>query len=343
MSIRHPALAIWVALVIGLSGCADDLEIVPPSNTAMLPGTVVVAGLDGPTQLAVGDDGEWYVSLLAGAENDSTGQVVRLDPDDLSADPVVVIDGLDKPTGVAVFADQLWVMERRRLTRGPLDGSERTVVVDDMAFNGRSQGSLTVDGERLLFDTSGSLSRLDEVVGSPQSASGVLWSVDANGEILPVATGFKHAYAQTRSSDGTLWTTELADGRYDDLPAPDEVVAVVEGADHGWPTCVGDNRPVVEFGGTAESCASVPRSHVLFELGATPTSIVVAPWDDDRLIVALWNRGEVVSMPIAEPVTAANSMVVFDGAARPQHLVVDEGRVLLTDFASGQIFALQPE
>ena len=40
-----------------------------------------------------------------------------------------------------------------------------------------------------------------------------------------------------------------------------------------------------------------PPSHALFEAGATPTSIAVAPWDPDVLVVALWGEGRVVTLP----------------------------------------------
>ncbi|MDH3299310.1 MAG: glucose sorbosone dehydrogenase, partial [Acidimicrobiia bacterium] len=138
---------------------------------------MVVEGLTGPTQLVIGDDGDWLVAQLAGGENDGTGQVVRLDPDALDAPPEVILDGLDKPTGVALFAGELWVMERDRLTRGPLDGAvdgaDRIVVADDLPTNGRSEGTLTVDGDRLLYDTSG---RLD-ADGTPTAGSGTLFAV----------------------------------------------------------------------------------------------------------------------------------------------------------------------
>ena len=147
------------------AGCGSDEPVEP------FAAVVVVDGLDRPTQLAVTDDA-WFVAQLNGAEDDGTGQVLRLDPGDLDAAPVVVLDGLTKPTGVAVFAGELWVMEERRLTRGPLDGSDREVVVENLAFNGRSEGTLTVDGDRLLFDTSGTTRRTPTSAGE---SPGVTW------------------------------------------------------------------------------------------------------------------------------------------------------------------------
>jgi len=206
-------VAVGVFVCLCLAGCGDDLtlEQIEAIDDGTLRADVLAEGFDFPTQLFVGTE-HWYIAQLSGAENDATGTVLRLDPNDLGGDAQLLLSGLDKPTGVAVFADELWVMERRRLTRGPLDGGDRVVVLDDMAFNGRSEGTLTVDGDRLLFNTSGSLRRLDDANVSPAESSGVLWSVDAAGQITAVASGFKHAYAQVRSADGTLWATEMTGG-----------------------------------------------------------------------------------------------------------------------------------
>jgi glucose/arabinose dehydrogenase len=323
-----------------IAACADGDD--RPDVAATLDAEVVATGFDGPTQLSIGEGGDWYLAQLNGGENDETGQVLRLDPDDLDAEPEVVLDGLDKPTGVAVFAGDLWVMERQRLTRTALDGSAPEVVADHMVFNGRSEGSLTVDGDHLLFDTSGNRSDAPDLDGTPQTSSGTLWQVDDDGSVEAVAIGFKHAYAQVRDSDGTLWTTEMADGSYDGEPAVDEVVAVTAGADHGWPACVGDNRPVAENGGTEAACAELPGSQATFDVGATPTSIVVAPWDDQQLLVSLGVRGEVVSIPADPDAAPADPTMVFDEVERPQHLVVDGDRVLLVDHDGGRILALTP-
>jgi len=344
--LRRLAPTVGPTLICALllaTGCVDDQPSIGGGGADSLVGEVVVEGLAGPTQLVIDDDGSWWVAQLAGGENDGTGQVVRLDPDALDAEPEVILDGLDKPTGVALFAGELWVMERNRLTRGPIDGavdgSDRTVVADDLPSNGRSEGTLTADGDRLLYDTSGRL----EPDGTATPGSGTLWAVtvvaDATAEISTVAAGFKHAYAHARTDDGTLYATEIGDGRYDGEPALDELVPVVEGVDHGWPRCVGDNRAVVEYGGTEAGCAEVPGSLALFAAGATPTSVVAAPWDPELLLVALWNKGQVVAVSSTAGDPAAFD-VVYTGAEHPQHLTVDGDRVLLTDHVAGRVVAL---
>lgn len=298
---------------------------------------VVIDGLVGPTQVVAGSSGELWVAQLNGGENDATGQVVVVDEQHPDRAPRVVLDGLNKPTGIAIFNEELWVMERDRLTRGPLepnaDGAgDRRVVIDNLPNNGRSQGSLTVDGDRLLFDTSGSI-RNGEVVAD----SGRLWAVDASGYIDEVASGFKHAYAHVRVAEDVLVTTEVGDGTYDGSPPADELVVVEPGRDHGWPRCVGDNRPVAQYGATAAACSAVPRSLAVFAPGATPTSVVVAPWDDDLVLVALWNEGRVVGVSLSDPGAPDE---VSAAAEHPQHLAVFGDRVLMTDHTAGTIVAL---
>ena len=351
--LRRLAITLTLASLFA-SACVDDDGIDgvgnPDANaSAALIGEVVVEGLSGPTQLTVDAEGFWWVAQLAGGENDGSGQVARLDPDSPDSEPEVVLDGLDKPTGIALFAGELWVMERNRLTRGSIggavDGSDRVIVADDLPTNGRSEGTLTVDGDRLLYDTSGRL----EVDGTPTEGSGTLWAITADGEITSVATGFKHAYAHARTDDGTLYTTEVGDGRYDGERPQDELVPVTPDADHGWPRCVGDNRVVIEYGGTESDCAAVPRPLALFPAGATPTSVVVPPWDSELLLVALWNEGQVAAVSTDAGRPAGNDSgddvagydVVYTGAEHPQHLVVDGDRVLLTDHIAGRIIALR--
>ena len=153
--------------------------------------------------------------------------------------------------------------------------------------------------------------------------------------------GFKHAYARTFAADGTLWQTEMSDGSYDGQPAPDELLAVEPGDDFGWPQCIGDRTAVAEYGGTTERCAGTPRSHALFAPGATPTSVAVAPWDPDVLLVALWNAGEVVAVAADAP-APVEPTPFLTGLAHPQHLVADGDRLLVVDFDGGRVLAVTP-
>lgn len=330
------------AIALGASGSGGPSALVLASTAAAdveVPDgfevSELVSGLSGPTQLQVLDDGRFVIAQLNGGEDDGTGQILVLDPDD-DGEADVLYDDLTKPTGVAVIDGEVWVMEQRRLSVGTLEGDPLDVVLDELPFNGRSEGSLTVDPDgRLLYDTSGTL---DGTGAAPGSAT--LWALtpgDDEPEVL--ATGFKHAYAHTFDDDATLWVTEISDGSYDGEPAPDELVAVEPGDDFGWPQCVGDRQPVDFYGGTPERCDETPRSHALFAAGATPTSVAVAPWDRETLLVSLWVDGEVVAVPINgdEPV---ESTPFVTGIEHPQFVIADGDRLLVVDF-DGRILSVE--
>lgn len=318
-----------IMLLAGCTTAVQDVEVPDGFSVGLVAG-----GFDGPTQIALAPNDRLLVAQLAGGENDRAGQIVSVSMADPS-DRTVLFDGLDKPTGVAVLEDDVWVMQRRSLWRGPLGGGSLEPVLENLPFNGRSQGTLTATADgRVLFDTSGALSD-----GMVVEGSGTLWSIGTDGTPQEVATGFKHAYAHVVGPDGVLWTTEVSDGTFDGEPAADEVLEVRPGVDHGWPKCVGDNRPVAEFGATGSACTGVPSSLAVFDPGATPTSVAIAPWDPDTLLVALWNRDVVVSIDttVLAPV---EPQVFATGIDRPQHLLVHGDRLLVVEHAKGRILSV---
>lgn len=316
----------------GGGGTAGTGDVDVPDGYSV---TEVRSGLRGPTQIASLPDGALVVAQLNGGEGAGTGQVVRVVAES-DEEIRVLFDGLAKPTGVAVLGEELWVMEERALSRGPIKGGELEPVLTNLPFNGRSEGTLTVapDG-RLLYETSGSI-----VGTSAAEGSATLFALTPGGEPEVLAQGFKNAYARIYDDAGTLWQAEMSDGSYDGDPAPDELVSVSPGDDFGWPRCIGDGQPVAFYGGTDELCAATPPSHALFDPGATPTSVAVAPWDGDVLLVALWNEGRVVSVPRTPGDGPLRAETFLTGIVHPQHLLVVGGRLLVTDFDNGRILAV---
>lgn len=335
------ALALTAAFL--LIGCGADTPVASVDGVTIdgdFGVEVLVDGLTGPTQIVRADD-RLIVAELDGSEGAGTGRVLSIGLDD-TADRQILVDDLLTPTGVAVDGDLLWVMEQRRLTVGPLaDPTDRTVVLDDLPYNGRSEGTLTaVEGGGILYDTSGSRAadRPDELT----PGSGTLWylpSPDAEPE--EYATGFKHAYAHTYAPDGTLFVTEMSDGRLDGESPPDELVVVDAGTDFGYPRCIGNSVPVAELGATADTCAEAPGSHALFPPRSTPTSVAIAPWDTDTAVVALWNDGQVVTVPVAAAADEPHRGAAFiTGIAHPQHLLADGDRLLVVDFDAGRVLSV---
>lgn len=362
MTVRSPlTTALLVSALIATAACTGGVDGAPAAAGVTAPDgfevVELVAGLDGPTQLTALPDGRLLVAELNGGEKDGDGRVLAIDlgvaatdgtrTTDGSGEPgtgrEVLFDGLLTPTGVAVAGDEIWVMEQRSLSRGPIDGGQLTVVLDDLPFNGRSETTLTATpGGSVLYGTSGSLGP----DGKADADSGILWELAPGPPGQPssstrIAGGFKNPYAHAIDGDGPLWVTEVSDGRFDGERAPDELVEVSPGVDHGWPSCIGDRVPVIEFGGTAAECEAGPPSQALFAPGATPTSVVVSPWDADQLLVALWSEQRIVAVPIAVDGRPHEPVDVVTGDLRPQHLLVDGERLLIVDFDGNRILALQ--
>lgn len=295
----------------------------------------LVSGLEAPTQMIFGPDDRLWVAQLAGGENAGSGQVVAVDTD--SGEQEVLVEGLDKPTGIAWLHDSLWIATPNSVLRAEGDPPARpSTVVERLPNNGRSQGTLTVTpDDRLLYETSGR-----ERDGGAVEGSGALWILDPADPGAPeqVASGLKNAYAHTYAARGQLWTTEVAEP-IGGSSAPDEINRVIAGVDYGWPACVGDREPVPAFGGDEARCGHTGPPHVTFEpIGATPTSIVVNPFDTDQLVVALWNVGRVVTAPISGEGEVTD---LLTGIERPQHLLVDDDALLVSDHATGTIWRVR--
>ena len=316
--------------------------------------TVLLDGLESPTQVALDADGTPWIAALSGGEDDAQGTVTRH-----GAQPENVLDGLDKPTGLALTDDALWVMEQRRLSRADRDGEvvgPPVVVRDELPFNGRSEGSLLAlpDGS-LLYDTSGG--RITDGVareGSGQLRRHLPDPEDPGaGTDVVLAEGAKHAYAAMVAPEdpGLLVVTEMGDGRLDGERPLEElnVVALHAGAgrtaDLGWPRCTADRVPVVEHGGSEEECAATTRPVALFDPGASPTAIARNPFDADEVLVGLWTQQRVVAVEPVEPGGDPADAQVRDWltGVTPQQLLVDvDERVLVLDFLGRLLEVRQP-
>lgn len=350
---HHRLLLVGLGFAAFVAGCGSESSAV--ENVSLADGfalEVMVDGLVGPTQFSVDDD-HVLVAMINGGENDKQGQVIDIDLE--SGERVVVVDELDKPTGLALVGDDLWIMERDslshldvRLGEPRVEGRPR-VVLRNLPNNGRSEGALTTtpDGQ-LLFDTSGSKRGAQVVEGSGRlftlDIANILDTDPSQWSDAPVeiASGFKHAYAHVYDNTGSgtvLWATEMTDGRFDDEPAGDEIVQVVIGADHGWPWCVENNRPVIEFGGTPDECAAAPESLAVFAPGASPTSVVVSPFGANTLLVALWNEDRVVAVDTSSDDPTAFTDVVT-GVLGPYHLEVVGDAVIMSELGTGRLLRL---
>ncbi len=309
--------------------------------------TVAAEGLTGPTQHVIGPDGRLWVAQLAGRENAGAGEVVAIDL--ATGERETLLAGLTKPTGIAVLSGALWIAAGRDILRAPLeenDGGANSVgepetILSDLPFNGRSNGTLTAtDDGMLLYETSGRRQG-----NGAQPDSGAIWRLDPAEpqNPQPLATGLKGAYARTIDDAGRLWTTEMGDDPVNGEAPPEEINLVVEGADFGWPQCYGDQLPARNYGGTEEICAETRQPVVTFPPHSSPTSIVVSPFAEDELLVALWIGRGVQRVQITPAGDNATGTVepFLDGLTNPQHLVVDGDTLLVSDFATGIIYRIE--
>lgn len=313
-------LAALGMLVAALSACGGSGDGGP---------RVVVDGLDGPTQFVDGPDGVLVVAQLAGDENAAAGEVISIDLD--SGERTVLLGDLDKPTGVAWSDGTLWVMVRRGLLRADWTGGEVgpvEVVLDDLPYNGRSEGTLTVlsDGD-LVYETSGSIAD-----GAVVEGSGALWRLDVDsGASSLLATGVKNGYGHALAPDGALVFGDvgdnIADPPVDELNVLDVDAAPVE---FGWPDCPGDRV-----------CGGVTGPLALFDVAATPTGVAVA---DGEVLVSLFVTGQVVSVPLADWTVGDPPRVpkvVASGLAGPHSVVVrPDGALWVSEHGAGRIVEL---
>jgi len=283
-----------------------------------------------PTQFFV-DDNLLWVAQLNGGENQGHGQVVTVHLQ--TGEQRVVIDKLDKPTGIALIDDTLWIATRDALLKLNLADKNRAAetVLSDLPTNGRSNGTLTVTpAGKLLFETSGNSFDRD---------SGKLWELDpqTNARRI-VATGLKGAYAHVFDQAGRIWLTEIADGSVEGVVLPDEINLIMlnddEIPDFGWPRCYGQEL-------SGPDCTGVRAAVTTLPTHSTPTGIALSPFSPNTLLVALWVTGQVVEIPfmIDGENAIGDPRILFDDLRNPQHIETQaDGTVLISDFATGQIF-----
>lgn len=308
----------------------------------------VLEGLEKPTQMIPGPNGQLWVAQLGTGGGHARGSVLAIDLD--SGDRRVVVDGLDKPTGIAIVSGYLWIATERDLMRAPIDESgnagEAAIVLERLPYDGRSNGTLTLTPTReLLYETSGV-----RFGGKPLADSATLWQLDPvePEQPCPLATGVRGAYAHTFHGEDGLWFTEIGGDRVNGHPPPDELNFLrlrsdCPAVDYGWPKCYGQREPAVNYGGDASHCLETQPSALLFPPDSMPTSIVLSPWEDDTLLVALRGEGAVAKVEVdyIGDGAVAQAELFVDGLRSPQHLLVwNRNTLLISDHKRGDIIAV---
>ncbi len=342
----------WLALigVTGLLAACSSAATPTAAPTIQAPAgyraEVFAAGLSSPTQMIVGPRSAIWVAQLNGEENAGQGQIIEVRAG--SNDWRVIADRLFKPTGLAILSDTLWIASGRDVLRssispaGTIGPIEK--VLENLPFNGRSEGTLTASpAGRLIFETSGQ--RLGDAA---DKGSAQLWELNPLDAAQPrvIAVGLKNAYAHMFDAQSRLWVTDVADDPVNGGPPPDELNLIVAGENYGWPRCYGDRQPALNYHGAAEECAATRSSVATFPPHSTPVSVVPSPWEANTLLVALWGPANPAVMRVAYTLDDDNARaqeitLFITGLTHPQHLLVlSDGSLLVSDFETGVIYRI---
>jgi len=310
------------------------------------------------------------------------GKVVALpdlDGDQKSDRSVTVLEGLKQPHGILVSCSSeesclLYVAETGELKSYTYNADTYTVSnPQTLAPLPTGDGHFTrtllmhPDGKRLLISVGSSCNVCDE--SDPRRAS--IQQLDLATNIMtPYATGLRNSvFMAINPVSGQVWASE--NGRDligDDIP-PDEINAITERKDYGWPVCYGKNIPDTDFESSrgSECSASVP-SRIDLEAHAAALGLAFVPeegWPEEwrhDLLVGLhgsWNRSAPVGYKViridmdqnGEQVASANPFSDFltgflpeggkegDALGRPVGVMTQPGGVVyVSDDRAGAIY-----
>jgi glucose/arabinose dehydrogenase len=190
--------------------------------------TVWARGLDHPTAMAFGPDGQLYVT-------EDVGDIVIAKPG--STAPKLFHGGLRTPLGLAWKDRTLFVAEQGRMEAFGLR-SGRRLVVGNLPFGRHQQDAVVAARDGRLYFGSGST--CDACVEkNPRSAT--ILSVLPNGKSLRiVAHGLRNPYGLVADPrTGKLYASVNGQDELGDNEPAETVVAVRQGANYGWPRCWG--------------------------------------------------------------------------------------------------------
>lgn len=324
--------------------------------------SVFAAGLDRPRFLAVGPQGDLFVSLPR------SGKVVVLpdrDRDGVADAAVLFASDLDRPHGLAFVGEDLIVAESGRLLRlrdadRDLRAEAVEVLSDDIpGGGGHWTRTVAASSDGALYVSVGSSCNV--CLDDPRRAA-VLRFPPAGGAGTVFATGLRNSVGLAfHPQTGELWGSDNGrDLLGDDLP-PEEINRIVAGGDYGWPFCYGKRIPDPEYG-TEERCQETIPPQVEMQAHSAPLGIAFGdrldfpPRYRDMLYVAFhgsWNRSvptgyKLVGIPFREgrPTGAPVDIVtgwLQGGAAwgRPVAPVVGaDGALYISDDRAGAIYRL---
>ncbi len=186
------------------------------------------AGELGFTALAMGDGGTLYAARPLRGEvfalTDSTS-------DGLPDQPRLLLEGLDTPSALAFADGTLYVVAGTQVLAWR-DGTLR-VLIDDLPTGGIWHGGLVVHDGTLYVGVSAACDTCDD------RTRGLVLAYDlSSGARRVFARGLREPRA-LGVVDGTLWAGDIAPYAYLGKLGMDELNALEEGGDYGFPRCIG--------------------------------------------------------------------------------------------------------
>jgi glucose/arabinose dehydrogenase len=243
------------------AGPGDERNVFRPAELPATPERI--AGLrapDGFTVAAFASGlGEARMLVARGASlyvtRPEPGDVLRLDDTDgdgRADETRTLVSGLPLVHGITFGGDSVYLATPTDVLRAPVDAAgdfgALTTIIDDLPDGGqhpRRTLGIGPDG-RLFISVGSSCDACPE--SNPEHATLLVAALDGSTRSV-VARGLRNTIGfDWQPGTDTLWGMDHgSDWRGDDTP-PEELNAIIEGADYGWPYCYGARQvdPIIE-------------------------------------------------------------------------------------------------
>jgi glucose/arabinose dehydrogenase len=297
---------------------------------------VIAEGLNSPTQVATGPNGELYVSERFG----SVRQLRDADGNGVFEVNETLASGLGVTTGLMVAPDgSIYASHTGTVSRFTPQGARADIITG--LPNGRHQNNgLAIGPDGKLYLTNGST--CDDCTESDERSAAILQAnLDGSG-LRVYARGLRNPYDITFDASGRLWSTD--NGSDTPCATVDELNLIVDGGDYGWPYGAqgcdefNDGRPPVG------------------DLGLHTASTGIDSYDGTQfpaeyrgnLFAMLWGSlafGDPTYPPSLLRLVVSGSSANLEqfgrGFSQPIDVLMDrDGTLLVLDFGAGRLYRI---
>lgn len=299
--------------------------------------------------MTFGPDGKLYVTEIGG------GRVVLVEPS--SGQKRVIDSGYNQPVGIAFRPGtrDLYVSSVGQVTLYPgLDVSQKRVVIGNIPTGRHFNDGAVFGPDGKLYTAFGST--CDKCVEEdPRSATVMRFNPDGSGAEV-FARGLRNTYSLAfHPLDGTLFGPDNGADTGLGQPIPDELNALVQGGDYGWPDCWGFSYHTP---GKPDACRGKVPPIVEFESHASADGIVFytgsqfpAEYKNDIFITeygeglpGVPRAGHKIVRVRLERMGSSYRGIASDFMTGISHplpiLVAPDGALLVGEFETGQIFRI---